>query len=108
MNHPNVEPFRRLVHWYAYPARGIFAATSAAISVHSRNTGMARNSVQMNGERALRYPAANPVKTAVVALMVEKPIAKAAILPTDRSSLCLYPNSSRRASSSSPTRGGAG
>src|SRR6218665_4194240 len=84
VKHPNVEPLRRLVHWYAYPARGIFAATSAAMSVHSRKTGMARNNVQMNGEPALREPAAKPVKTAVVALMAEKPMATDATRPAQR------------------------
>src|SRR6218665_2310525 len=108
VNHPNVEPLRRLVHWYAYPARGIFAATSAAMSVHSRKTGMARNNVQMNGEPALREPAAKPAKSAVVALMGESARANGRRRPPERSSFCVYPNSARRASSSSPTIRGGG
>ena len=38
---------------------------------------------------AVKYPAPNPVNTAVVALIVAKPMAKDASRPTERSSFCV-------------------
>jgi hypothetical protein len=42
-------------------------------------------SVHTKGAPAAEYPAPKPEKTAVVALMVEKPIANEAMRPTERS-----------------------
>jgi hypothetical protein len=50
------------------------------------NTAPAISSVQTNGAPAVKYPAPNPVKTAVVALIVANPMAKDASRPTERSS----------------------
>jgi hypothetical protein len=53
------------------------------------NTAPAISSVQTNGAPAVKYPAPNPVKTAVVALIVANPMAKDASRPTERSSRCV-------------------
>src|SRR3954470_2520095 len=69
------------------------------MNVQTTNTAPARSSVQTNGAPAVKYPAPNPVNTAVVALIVAKPIANDASRPTERSSFWVYPNCSSLASS---------
>ena len=51
-----------------------------------RNTAAASSRVHTKGAPAVKYPAPKPVNTAVVALIVAKPMAKDASLPTERSS----------------------
>jgi hypothetical protein len=71
------------------------------MTTQTMNTAPASRSVHTNGAPAVKYPAPNPVNTAVVALIVAKPMANDASLPTERSSFWVYPNWASRASSSS-------
>src|SRR3954452_21174333 len=64
------------------------------MSVQITNTAAASSSFHTNGPPAVKYPAPKPVNTAVVALMVAKPIANDASRPTERSSFWVYPKCS--------------
>ena len=59
------------------------------MTTQTMNTAPASSSVHTNGAPAVKYPAPKPVNTAVVALIVAKPMAKDASRPTERSSFCV-------------------
>jgi hypothetical protein len=65
------------------------AVRSAAIAAQMMNTAPAISSVHTKGAPAVKYPAPNPVNTAVVALIVANPMANEASVPTERSSRCV-------------------